>query len=155
VFRGTSLPYFTAPASLNYNNGADYATGGVPNSGTLTSPIIDRTALAGAAALKFMCNYDTDTTATATDKRSILIMASDLSSTLATIQLSGGASAAGPCAAMGTWHEHVLPLQAAWGGNFRVRFAFDTVDGLVNTGAGWFIDDLEISDLVVTALNQY
>jgi hypothetical protein len=100
-----------------------------------------------------MCNYETDTTGT--DQRSILIMNPALSSTLATIQLSTGASAAGPCSAMGIWHEHVLPIQGAWGSSFRIRFSFDTVDATDNAHAGWFIDDLELSDLAVTALTQY
>ena len=35
-----------------------------------------------------------------------------------------------------------------------MEFSFDTVDGLNNAFAGWFIDDLEISDLLVSALSQ-
>jgi hypothetical protein len=73
---------------------------------------------------------------------------------MAPIQLSGGVSALGACAAMGTWHQHVLDLTGITP-DFRVEFAFDTVNNVNNTGAGWFIDDFEVSDLVVSSLHQY
>jgi hypothetical protein len=148
-----ALPYVSAPGSLNYNNGTNYSTGAVANSGSARSPLIDRTALPGTLRLKFMCNYQTDTTGTATDTRTVTIWKGDLSGTwTAPIQLSGGVTALGACSSMGIWHEHTLDLQPAWTPDLRVEFTFDTVDNLNNTGAGWFIDDFEISDLVVSSI---
>jgi hypothetical protein len=150
-----SNSFVSAPASLNYNNGTDYSTGASANAGSARSPQIDRTLLAGTARLKFMCNYQTDSIATATDTRIVTIWKGDLSGTwMAPIQLSGGVSALGACSAMGTWHQHVLDL-AGVTPDFRVEFAFDTVNNVNNTGAGWFIDDFEVSDLVVSSLHQY
>lgn len=150
-----SAPFFTGPSSLNYNDGTTYFTGGT-NSGSARTPAIDRTALPGTARLKFMCCYQTDTTGTATDSRTVTIWRGDLSGTwTAPIQLHAGASGLGPCAPMGIWHEHTLALDPSWTPDLRVEFSFATVDGLNNTFPGWFIDDVEISDLLVSALSQY
>jgi len=148
--------FVTAPASLNYNDGTDYVTGSTANTGSARSPQIDRTALPGTLRLKFMCNYQTDTTATATDQRTVTIWKGDLSGTwTAPIQLSGGVTALGACSPMGTWHEHTLDLQPTWTPDLRVEFNFNTVDNVNNTGAGWFVDDFEISDLVISSIHQY
>ena len=74
-------PFVTGPASLNYNNGTTYDTGALVNAGSARSPQIDRTLLPVTARLKFMCNYHTDTIATATDKRTVTIWKGDLSGT--------------------------------------------------------------------------
>jgi hypothetical protein len=149
-------PFVTAPASLNYNNGTDYTTGVALNSGSARSPLIDRTLLPTTARLKFMCNYQTDTTGNSTDRRTVTIWKGDLSGTwTAPIQITGGVSALGACSPMGTWHEHVLDLQPSWTPDLRVEFSFNTVDGVSNNFAGWFVDDFEISDLVVSSIHQY
>jgi len=149
-------PSVTGPASLNYNNGTDYVTGATANSGSARSPQIDRTALPATLRLKFLCNYQTDSIATATDKRTVTIWKGDLSGTwTAPIQLSGGVTALGACSAMGTWHEHTLDIDPAWTPDLRVEFNFDTVNNVNNTGAGWFVDDFELSDLVVSSVHQY
>lgn len=142
-------PYFTAPASLNYNNGVNYITGASANSGTARTPAIDRTVIPSTGWVKFMCNYQTDNGAT-TDLRTVNIYQGSTTTVLLSQQLSGAT-----CSAMGTWHEHAIPLQNAWTPSVSVEFSFNTVDALNNSGAGWFVDDLEISDLVVSGLHQY
>lgn len=152
---GSAPAYASAPSSLNYNSGTNYQTAAVANSGTATSPLIDISGLPATGWLRFMCNYDTDTTGTATDQRIFKIMSPDLGTTRATMQFSGSGASPLGCGAAGSWHEHAIPFNVLWGTTFKLQITFDTVDGNANTGAGWFIDDLEFSDLLVAGLNQY
>jgi len=147
--------FFSAPSSLNYNNGIDYDTPGLPNSGQATSPAITISGLPGAR-LKFFCNYETETAGTDHDNRFVQVSNDSFTTFLVNEQLSTnpGSTLAGGCAAMGTWHEHVIPL-GGMTGPIKVRFLFDTVDAGLNNFPGWFIDDFEISDLFVSGLNQF
>jgi hypothetical protein len=147
-------PYFSAPSSLNYNNGTNYDTPGLSNSGTATSPSITLGGLTGAR-LKFFCNYQTETTGIDHDVRFVQVSNDGFTTTPVNEQLSTvpGSVLAGNCAAMGTWHEHVIGLGGITG-PIQVRFLFDTVDAGLNDFAGWFVDDFEISDLFVSGLQQ-
>jgi len=149
-------PAFTGPYSLNYNNGTNYDTTGASNSGTATSPAIAVSGLTNVY-IKFMCNYQTDTTGTATDHRVVQVSADDFATTLVNEQLSTtpGSTLAGPCSAMGVWHEHAIVLSPVPASPIKVRFLFDTVTAASNGFAGWFVDDLEVSDLKATAVDQY
>ncbi|HXX93385.1 MAG TPA: hypothetical protein VEN81_07110, partial [Planctomycetota bacterium] len=148
-------PFFSPPNSLNYNNGTNYDTPGVANSGTATSPSIALAGLAGAR-LKFFCNYQTETAGTDHDVRYVQISGDGFATTLVNEQLSTtpGSALAGSCSAMGTWHEHVIPL-TGMAGPIQVRFLFDTLDAGLNAFPGWFVDDFEISDLMASGLNQF
>ncbi|HEV3026196.1 MAG TPA: hypothetical protein VG457_01405, partial [Planctomycetota bacterium] len=144
----------SAPSSLNYNNGTNYDTPGLSNSGTATSPSITLGGLTGAR-LKFFCNYQTETTGIDHDVRFVQVSNDGFTTTPVNEQLSTvpGSVLAGNCAAMGTWHEHVIGLGGITG-PIQVRFLFDTVDAGLNDFAGWFVDDFEISDLFVSGLQQ-
>jgi hypothetical protein len=147
---------FTGPNSLNYNNGTNYDTPGVANSGTATSPAITVTGLTNVY-IKFMCNYQTDTTGTATDHRIVQVSTDDFATTLVNEPLSKspGSTLAGPCADMGVWHEHAIVLSSVPASPIKVRFLFDTVTSASNGFAGWFVDNLDVSDLKATAIDQY
>ena len=54
-----------------------------------------------------------------------------------------GASKEGTCSAMGTWHQHVISLDPAWEA-IRIELAFDSLNPLGNTYAGWFVDDVAV-----------
>jgi hypothetical protein len=41
------------------------------------------------------------------------------------------------------WHEHIVPLDPAWG-EIRVAFRFDVHDDLLNYVGGWMVDDLVV-----------
>jgi hypothetical protein len=146
--------YHSAPSSLNYNNGTDYDTPGVPNSGSATSPSIAISGLTGAR-LKFFCNYQTETLGTDHDVRTVQVSNDGFTTLLVneTLSTTPGSALAGPCAAMGTWHEHIVPL-TGFTGPIQVRFSFNTIDAGLNNFPGWFVDDFEISDLMVSELNQ-
>lgn len=134
--------FVSAPNSLNYNDGADYDPG--VNSGTALSPAITLTGYSNIS-LVFMCNYQTDTTGVATDRRVITIRDAATLAVLDVHQVAetGGSAAARPCHPSGFWHSHVITLQPSWG-SVRIEFSFDTVDGNSNAFAGWFIDDLRV-----------
>jgi hypothetical protein len=143
----------SAPSSLNYNDGVDYDNG-ASNSGSATSPWIDVSALT-APRLRFYCNFETETPfPLARDVRRVRISSDGFATDRLNEQLSvnPGAATLGPCAA-GAWHEHRAPLDPAWVA-VQVRFEFDTVNNLLNTFSGWFVDDFEVSDLLVGSLEQ-
>ncbi len=122
------------PNSLNYNNGVDYNNGKV-NSGVAKSPGIILTG-ATTTLLKFQCNYETEK-GTIYDKRSVKIYSNADPIPVMFLSLMGA------CGAMGTWHEHTIALDPAWG-LIAIEFFFDTVDAVLNNFAGWAIDDVKV-----------
>lgn len=141
-------PYASAPSSMNYNNGTDYAEG-ITSSGTVTSPVV---ALTGTTSpvVTFACNYETETSGAGFyDQRRLQVSNDSFATTLLDAQLAttGGSATVGACAAMGTWHTHTVALDPAWG-SIRLRWSFATGDGLFNTYAGWFLDDIVVTATV-------
>ena len=138
---GTPAAPRTGAESLNYNDGVDFDSGGA-NSGAATSPEIG---IAGhtSPALVFWCNYSTETTGTAKDKRWLRVSADNFVNNVINQQLAGTATAPYQCGAMGAWHRHVVPLNPDWG-RIKVRFFFESIDAANNAGAGWAIDDLSV-----------
>jgi hypothetical protein len=144
-----AAPYRSAPASLNFNNGLNFNAGpGVVVSGTA---LIDLSAIdfsrAQSPVLTFWSNYQTETTGTSFDKRFVefsnngFASANLLSAQVAGVAPTGGIDASAP---MGQWKQHTLPLGPDWEGAVQLRVRFDSADGTVNGGAGWFVDDLRI-----------
>lgn len=127
--------------SLNFNNGQDYAG---QSRGAAASPAISVPAGEGLE-LRFRCNYETETTGTRWDTRSVLIKLNG--SVQQTLQLASTSSTPRPqrCAAMGTWHQHVVafPTHSA-AREVQVEFVFNSVDAYGNAHAGWFVDDFEL-----------
>ena len=140
---GTPIGGLSAPFSLNFNNGSNLIPYG---DGTATSPPIDLSAATGDTYLNFWCYYATEGgPACGFDLRGVHILDS-LNQTVF-FQCWWWVE----CGSMGQWHFHSIPLQEQWG-TIRVEFIFDTVDSQWNGGAGWFIDDLEVTtDCLVDA----
>jgi Collagen triple helix repeat (20 copies) len=142
----------SAPFSLNWNNGTDFNGGsGVIVTGAATSNVglINLTGQTGIT-LTFACNYATETTTTAFDKRFVEFSNNGFTSAnLGSLQLAqlGQSVGINACAAQGVWHTHTVAttLTAAGGANVQMRFRFDSVDGTINTGAGWFVEDVAIT----------
>jgi hypothetical protein len=127
----------SAPYSLNFNNGADIGAAGIKTCGTATSPQIDLSVTTGTVALGFWCNWETELSGPCGyDSRYVLVL--NGSGSVAQ-QCVNTASCGGP----GQWHFHSMALDASWG-TVQVQFGFNTLDGLDNEGAGWFVDDLEV-----------
>jgi len=140
-------PAQSAPNSLNYNNGTNYAAS-TTNAGAGTSPQINLSVFLATPAptLTFGCNYQTEDTGTSYDQRWLEISSDGFATFLVQAQLatSGATGGISDCAAMGTWHTHTVQLDPTWG-NVRIRFRFDTIDGILNNYAGWFVDDLNVN----------
>ncbi len=144
----------SSPFSLNYNNGVDFNSGAsVINTGEarLNAGLVNLTGLT-SPSLTFLCNYQTESTLTSFDKRFVEFSNDNFTTTLLSAQLAASGQTGGinACSStMGVWHTHTVPLTTSWGA-IRIRFRFDTVDGTINTGAGWFVDDMAVTATNVT-----
>lgn len=45
---------------------------------------------------------------------------------------------------MGTWHQHSIAIPGN-SGTIRIAFFFDSIDSIMNTHPGWFIEDLSVA----------
>jgi hypothetical protein len=113
-----------------YNNGVNYNSG-ARNSGALISPWIDLTA-ALEAKLTFRSWYETEDSGTAWDRKLIHVSVDGIN-WIQAHQVSG---------AMREWTTQTVDLSAFAGERVRVRFFFDTIDGIMNNFAGWYVDDV-------------
>jgi len=137
--------FVSSPNSLNYNNGTNYDVGA--STGTAITPKLDISGMT-APILVFLCNYETEEEGTTYDQRHVKIGYLDSSGSpsyfyegqCSTTSPIGGVS---PCAAMGTWHEHVISMDPTWG-EVRIAFGFDSIDSFSNAFAGWFIDNIQV-----------
>ncbi len=131
---------FSAVASWAYNNGVNYSTGG-RNSGELVSRWIDLTG-ASSASLAFRSWYETEDTGLSWDRK-IVSVTTNGSSWVQLTQVSGPNK---------QWTAKALDLSAYAGQRIRLKFSFDSIDGVYNTFRGWYIDDVRVriigSDLV-------
>ncbi len=143
----SSVAAQTPTNSMNYNNGTNFASGSTTNTGTATSSTISLSGLT-SPTLTFYCNFQTEPgSEDATygyDKRWITITPGTGSAINEQLAVTSGGATVGACSAMGTWHQHTIPLQTSWG-TVKVAFKFDTVDGIDNAYAGWFIDTFKVA----------
>jgi len=125
--------YFSATHSWAYNNGANYHTGG-RTTGSLISRWID---LAGAesAELTFKSWYETEDEGTAWDRKLVYVTA-DGTNWTPILQVSGASR---------QWTGQSCDLSAWAGRRIRVKFLFDSMDGLYNHYRGWYLDNIAVS----------
>jgi hypothetical protein len=134
--------WHSAPFSLNFNDGFCYGLSSCVGItfGTADSPPIDIGAPSGSASLSWWCLWDTETDgACYFDSRRVQVSNDGFQSLL--LDQCYDDPVCGPA---GVWHQHALALQPAWG-TVQVRYRFHTGDGMLNGGAGWFVDDLEVT----------
>jgi hypothetical protein len=136
---GPGGAFVSAPNSLNYNDDTDFDNAAT-NSGTATTPVINSS---GNVTVSFQCNYQTEETGTTFDTRRLQLSTDNFATIFSNNQLAGTAAAPLTCSAMGTWHTHTIPINAV-PGPFRLRFAFDTVDAVLNALDGWYVDDVSV-----------
>ena len=124
----------SAPASMNFNNGTDYA-GTV--SGSVLSPVIDLEAATGNVSVVFREWIGTEIDNVGSyDKR--------------WVEISGDAFVTVPIKplfvnsanVMSGWRYNTVDLTQMKGKKIRLRFVFDSVDLNYNDGVGWLIDDV-------------
>ncbi len=109
---------------------------GYPNQGDLTSPNISIPA-SGTYFLRFWYYYETESPGTKWDQRWVQISV-DGGAFTNTLQLSDDP--------INTWLQSpVISLAPYSGHTIRVRFHFETLDGLKNTFGGWSIDDFSVT----------
>lgn len=133
---GNSSAYKSPPYSLNFNNGINFLSGLKPTNGTATSPKIDITNLANPV-LRFWTLHDTEMT-NDKDKRWVEISNDNFDTTVFAIQLDNNDL-------QQNWLSKFYNLDSNWG-TIQVRFRFESVDNLGNSGKGWYVDNLIAAD---------
>ena len=140
---------FSAPTSLNFNNGTNYTSStGASVSGNVLSPVIDLEKATGDVTLLFKEWVDVETL-NGVDKRVVQVSADGFTGVVMpvlTVQQSNEVDQ------MKGWRWSAISLTGFKGKKVRVRFGFDSVDGALNGGKGWFIDDMVIDNKPVPSL---
>ena len=134
--------WHSPPNSLNYNNGTCIGAGNCTGTtfGSADSPMIDVSAPAGGASLAFWCMWDTELNGGCLWDLRQLEISNDGFQTVLMSQCYSDPI----CGSPGVWHQHSLALQPSWG-TIQLRFLLWTGDFQFNDGAGWFVDDLELT----------
>jgi len=113
------------------DNVQQYATG---STGTLTSPAIQIPA--GSYYLHFTYRYQTESSSRFWDQRFVQI-SKDGGPFVNIYQLTDDPS--------GYWlNSPALDLSAYSGSNIRIRFYFNVLDSYLNTGEGWYVDNIQM-----------
>ncbi len=140
VSNNPSSPYYTVYAEISegekafwygQNATGDYDTG-IPNSGSLVSPVI---LLGDHATLTFRSWEQTEGTALGLDTRHVFISI-DYGETWTPVWQSTDNSSEYRTVSLNLSGYAGLPIQ--------LRFTFDTVDEKFNNYRGWFVDDISI-----------
>ena len=116
-----------------YNNGTNYATG-ARSSGAIVSKWISLEGAAGAT-LTFKSWYRTEDTGASWDRKLVYVSTNGTDWTQV-LQVSGPDQ---------QWMTPSCDLGAYAGKTIRLKFLFDTIDGLMNAYEGWYVDDVRIS----------
>ena len=134
-------------SSLYYGAGEGPAGGGNYNTGTnegvVVSPSIDLTLASGAITLTF--NYLLQTENSSEYDLALVEISTNNGvsySPVAGTSLPGGSLTNNTS---GVWRQAAVDLSAFAGWPIRLRFRFDTVDGVFNEFEGWYLDDVAIS----------
>ena len=137
-------PGYSSPGcSLNFNDDThSYGTIGGASTATATSMLVDATGVSGVY-LAYVDYWETGDGPGSDfanfDLRAVRISSDEFQTVTS---LDPGHTAQNEA----RWNYNVLDLSAFAGSVFQVQFWFDTVDDFVNDGAGWFIDDLVLSE---------
>ena len=124
--------YFSASCSLNYNNGASYPG---QTAGTATSKAFKMPA-AGGVAISLQ-TWDSVEGGAGYDKRMVQVSSDGFGSDVTTFQISNAMPKS-------QWSQFTAKLDKYAGKEVQLRLAFDSVDGVANSGPGWFVDDLRV-----------
>src|SRR5581483_2335583 len=130
---------FSGFYSWYYGNDStgNYADPSQP-SGTLTSPPIDLSGATGVIGLSYASWYDTEDQGTLKDTKKVEVSTNGGSTWTLVDQVSGPRD-------YQWWAPRVVNLTPYAGSTVLVRFSF-AADAANNNHAGWFIDDIAISD---------
>ncbi|MBM4354309.1 MAG: hypothetical protein FJ109_11020 [Deltaproteobacteria bacterium] len=125
---------FEGDASLNFNDGVDYSPGaGGTVWGWALSPVLDLTAVPAGTPVSVLYRSWTETEPSASfDKRYVEASNLAFSANQASYELDQNGKKG--------WKYEWLDLSPLVGTKFRLRFRFDSVDGVGNAYKGWFVD---------------
>jgi type II secretory pathway pseudopilin PulG len=114
-----------------------YETGAIRNSGNLDSPSIQISSTASSAFLNFWTFHETEPS-TNYDRKRVYISTDGGTTWPEPVldQLIGNANT--------EWVFNTIDLSAYIGQTIKIRFSFDTIDGILNRYEGWYVDDIKI-----------
>ncbi len=128
----------TGAASLNFNNGTNYAEPNKPAQGSgLGKFFVDATAFKGTQMTAAFYSWSDVEATNNFDKRYIEFSIDGFQTVALSYQLDNGA-------AQKAWKIEAFDIKALIGKKFQVRFRFDSGDTTNNVGAGWFVDQANI-----------
>jgi len=123
----------TGAASLNVNNGTTYGDGNTIKAWGIGKFYVDATAYTGPHLTVAFQSY-MDVAEPGIDRGWIEFSSDNFATKLATFQV--------PETKAWTYLAH--DIKGLIGKKFQVRFYFDTIDPIANSGAGWFVDEVKI-----------
>jgi len=127
--------------TLNFNNGKDFksASGSEAVTGTATSAAI--AVPAGAKLLIKFWSYHGVEVSSNYDQRTVEVSIDNFAGKpVFSQQLDNGKK-------VKAWDLVTLVVDGVGGKSVKVRFSFDSKDGNVNDGVGWFIDDVQFEQM--------
>ncbi|MCJ2556420.1 MAG: immune inhibitor A, partial [Candidatus Thermoplasmatota archaeon] len=145
-YGGVPPPAVHPPSAFSPNNAfayhddatCNYDTPPLANIGNLTSPPIDLT-FASTARLTFLSWWDTESFPW--DQKTVQISTDNVTFNTVYIVL-------GSLDPWQTWNLAAVNLNQYVGRVIWIRFQFDTIDDMSNDMAGWYVDDINIDELI-------
>jgi hypothetical protein len=129
---------YSAPGALYYGNGVNYNSGGQPNSGQATSPLVE---LPPAKTLTIAYRYLFSIEGGTTYDKVALQIATEKGG----LDVWSNLMQKGADTIIGKWATQLVDLSAYAGQRVRFRFTFQSIDGVENTSLGVVIDDFAIT----------
>ena len=125
------------------SGGGNYDTSGIANEGVVTSSTIDLTTQTGPLTLSF--NYLLQTEGNSFyDHATVEVSQNGGPFTVVASNNQGGAPLTDPTS--GAWLPAATSLSSYTNSQIRLRFHFNTGDGILNDFEGWYVDDVVISN---------
>ncbi len=125
-------------ASLNFNDGKDFADGSKRTRGVVYGKfLVDATKVKGQKLTLRLFSWAEVEKKKGLDRRRVELSTNGFASVAKAFELDNTKG-------QKTWQKLRLNISSLAGETFQLRFSFDSVDGNANSGRGWFIDDVEI-----------
>ncbi len=137
LWRVTSCRSASSPNSLGYNQGScppDFDVG--TTSGSAITPALS---LPSGSTIEFTWDSWHDTESGTTYDKKLVQISTDGGSTWTTLHQEDGTQQ--------TWNARSLDLSAYAGQTVELRFHFNSVDGIANTGEGWYVDNVHVKEI--------
>lgn len=140
LWRITNCQSFSAPNSLGYNQGAcppNFNTGSTTLGDAIT-PAIAIPASAPAVELAWKSWHNTES-GLSFDLKKVYITNND-GVTWTELHTEDGTQS--------TWNARTEDISSFKGSTVKIRFHFNSVDSIANTGQGWYVDSIQVQEPV-------